>query len=376
MLKKLLFATFAVALVLGAIVYTKLGQFSAMEEATVSMVLPPETVTASTVSEDQWEQVISATGSVSAVQGVTVSAEIGGRITQIAFESGAMVDAGDVLLQMNISSEDAQLASAQAAAALAKSELVRVRKLSKRELAAADALDRAEAQVKETVAQVRMIRALIEKKIVRAPFAGHLGLRQVNLGQILNERDPIVSLQTLDPVHVDFSVPQREIARLRTGMQVRVTSDVAADMIFAGQIIAVNPEVDPVTRNVRVRALVGNPGGKLRTGMFASVEVVLPEIRSVLAIPLTSVLYASFGDSVFVVDETHNEQSGETEQVLRQQFVRLGQARGDFIEVTEGLKPGDIVVSSGVFKLSGGANVVIDNTLAPKASLDPHPRES
>jgi len=376
MLKKLLYATLVVALLVGAIIYTKLGQFSAMEEVAESMVLPPETVTASTVIEDQWEQVIRATGSVVAVQGVTVSAEIGGRITQIIFESGAMVNAGDVLVQMNSSSEDAQLASAQAAAALAKSELARVRKLSRRDLAAADALDRAEAEVKETAAQVRMMRALIEKKTVRAPFAGHLGLRQVNLGQILNESAPIVSLQTLDPVHVDFSVPQREIARLRAGMPVRVTSDVAPDRIFRGEIIAVNREVDSVTRNVRIRALAGNPGGKLRTGMFAGVEVVLPNSRSVLAIPLTSVLYASFGDSVFVVDEEHNEQSGETEQVLRQQFVRLGQTRGDFVEVTEGLKPGDVVVDSGVFKLRGGATVVIDNTLAPKASLDPQPRDS
>jgi membrane fusion protein (multidrug efflux system) len=375
MLKKLFLAIIAVALVIGAIIYTKLGQFSAMEAASVR-VMPPETVTASTVREDQWEQVIRATGSVMAVQGVTVSTEISGRVTQIAFESGAVVKSGDVLLQLDTSSEDAQLASAQAAAALAKTDLARVQKLSKRDLAAADAVDRAEAQAKETMAQVGVINALIAKKTVRAPFAGHLGLRQVNLGQILSERAPIVSLQTLDPVYVDFSVPQRELARLRTDMTVRVTSDVATGAIFSGQILAVNPEVDSITRNVRVRARVENPDGKLRTGMFASVEVVLPDSRSVLAIPATSVLYATFGDSVFVVEKKNAEDSAETEQVLRQQFVRLGQMRGDFIEVTEGLKPNEVVVDSGVFKLRGGAKVVIDNSLAPKASLDPHPHES
>ncbi len=376
MFKKLFFTALVVAAVVGAIVYAKLGQFAVMGEAAANMVLPPETVTAAAVTDDQWEQVISATASVSAVQGVTVSAEVGGRVTQIAFESGEVVDVGDVLLQLDTSSEDAQLASAQAAAALAKTELARVLKLGKRDLAAEDAVDRADAQVKETVAQVGVIRALIAKKTVRAPFAGRLGLRLVNLGQILSEGDPIVALQTLDPVYVDFSVPQRKLVELRSGMRVRVTSDVAPDEVFGGEIIAVNPEVDTVTRNVRVRALVNNPGEKLRVGMFANVDVVLPESRSVLAVPATAVLYASFGDSVFVIEEQRNEQSGETERVLRQQFVRLGQTRGDFVDVTEGLKPGETVVTSGVFKLRSGANVVIDNTLAPTASLDPSPSNS
>lgn len=376
MLKKLFIAVVLVSLVIAGIVYTKLGQFTAMGEAAANMAIPPQTVTATSVSQDQWEQVVRATGSVRAVQGVTVSAEIGGRITRIAFESGSEVKAGDVLLEMDTSTEKAQLASAQASSALAKSELTRVRKLSQRNLTSADALDKAEAQVKETLAQVSLIRAAIDKKTVRAPFSGHLGLRQVDLGEILSEGAPIVSLQTLDPVHVDFSVPQRELARLRAGMQVRVVSDVAPGEVFQGTVVAVNPEVDPVTRNVRIRALVANPGGHLRTGMFANVEVILPASRPVLAVPATSVLYATFGDSVFVVEEQQDEQSGEATQVLRQQFVRLGQARGDFIEITQGLKPGETVVTSGVFKLRSGARVVIDNALAPKASLDPQPSES
>ena len=376
MLKKLFFTALVVVAVVGALVYAKLGQFTVMGEAAANAVLPPETVTATAVTDEQWEQVIDATASVSAVQGVTVSAEVGGRVTQIAFESGATVDAGEVLLELDTSSEDAQLASAQAAAALAKTELARVLKLGKRDLAAEDAVDRADAQVKETVAQVGVTRALIAKKTVRAPFAGRLGLRLVNLGQILSEGDPIVALQTMDPVHVDFSVPQRQLAQLHPGMRVRVTSDVAPDQVFGGEIIAVNPEVDTVTRNVRVRALVKNPGEKLRVGMFANVDVVLPESRSVLAIPATAVLYASFGDSVFVIEEQENEQSGETERVLRQQFVQLGQTRGDFVDVTDGLEAGDTVVTSGVFKLRSGANVVIDNTLAPTASLDPSPSNS
>jgi len=376
MLKKLFLAVVVVSLVIGGIVYTKLGQFTAMGEATENMVMPPETVTATIVSEDEWEQVVRATGSVRAVQGVTVSAEIGGRVAEISFESGAQINAGDVLLQMDTATEDAQLASALASAALARTERARIRKLIKRNVTSADELDQAEAQVKETAAQVGVIRAAIAKKTVRAPFAGHLGLRQVNLGEILKEGTAIVSLQNLDPVHVDFSLPQRELARLTPNMKVRVASDVAPGEIFEGKLIAVNPEVDPVTRNVRVRALVANPGGQLRTGMFASVEVVLPQSRHLLSIPATSVLYAPFGNSVFVIDEQQNEQSGEKSKVLRQQLVQLGEARGDFTEITKGLKPGETVVTSGVFKLSAGTQVVIDNTLAPKASLDPQPDES
>ncbi|MEL0586416.1 MAG: efflux RND transporter periplasmic adaptor subunit [Candidatus Thiodiazotropha sp. (ex. Lucinoma kazani)] len=376
MLKKLFLAVVVVSLVIGGIVYTKLGQFTAMGEATENMVMPPETVTATVVSEDEWEQIVRATGSVRAAQGVTVSAEIGGRVAEISFESGAQISAGDVLLQMDTATEDAQLASALATAALARTELARIRKLIKRNVTSADELDQAEAQVKETAAQVGVIRAAIAKKTVRAPFAGHLGLRQVNLGEILKEGTAIVSLQNLDPVHVDFSLPQRELARLTTNMKVRVASDVAPDEIFEGKLIAVNPEVDPVTRNVRVRTLAANPGGQLRTGMFASVEVVLPQSRHVLSVPATSVLYAPFGNSVFVIDEQQDEQSGEKSKILRQQLVQLGEARGDFIEITKGLKPGETVVTSGVFKLSAGTQVVIDNTLAPKASLNPQPSES
>ena len=376
MLKKLFLAVVVVSLVIGGIVYTKLGQFTAMGEATENMVMPPETVTATVVSEDEWEQVVRATGSVRAVQGVTVSAEIGGRVAEISFESGAQINAGDMLLQMDTATEDAQLASALATAALARTERARIRKLIKRNVSSADELDQAEAQVKETAAQVGVIRAAIAKKTVRAPFSGHLGLRQVNLGEILKEGTAIVSLQNLDPVYVDFSLPQRELARLKTNMKVRVASDVAPGEIFEGKLIAVNPEVDPVTRNVRVRALVANPGGKLRTGMFASVEVVLPQSRHLLSVPATCVLYAPFGNSVFVIDEQQDEQSGEKSKVLRQQLVQLGEARGDFIEITKGLKPGETVVTSGVFKLSAGTQVMIDNTLAPKASLDPQPGES
>ncbi len=376
MVKKIVLTAIAVAIVIGAVVYAKLGQFTAMGEAAENMALPPETVTAMAVEQTQWEQVISATATVSAVQGVTVSAEIGGRVTEIAFESGTAVEAGDRLLQLDTSSETAQLAAAEAAAALARADVTRVRKLGKRDLASDDAVDRAEALLKETVAQVGVIQAQIAKKTVRAPFAGQLGLRLVNLGQILNDGDPIVPLQTLDPVYLDFSVPQQHLGRLATDMLVRTHNDGDTDATLTGRILAISPQVDQVTRNVRVRALVANPSQALRPGMFAQVDVVQPEQRTVLPISATAVLYAPFGDSVFVVEEKADAQSGETQQVLRQQFVQLGESRGDFVDVTEGLKAGQTVVTSGVFKLRAGTQVVIDNTLAPQPQLSPRPNDS
>ncbi len=376
MLKKLFLAVVALAIVVGGIVFAKLDQFSAMGKASENMVMPPETVTAMPVEVAQWEQWIAATATVSAVQGVTVSAEVSGRVTRIDFESGAAVKAGDVLLQLDTSTENAQLASARAAAALARADLKRMRELSAKKMVSREAVDTADAKLKETAAQVGNMEAVIAKKTVRAPFSGRLGLRLVNLGQILSEGDAIVSLQTLHPIHVDFSVPQQEIRRLKQGMTVRVTADAAPGETFKGEIIAVSPEVDPATRNVRVRALVANPQEMLHAGMFANVEVVLPETKPVLPVVATAVLYAPYGDSVFVVETKKDEQTGDTQQVLRQQFVRLGQARGDFVDIVDGLKPGETVVTSGVFKLRSGVPVVIDNTLAPQPELAPQPNAS
>jgi membrane fusion protein (multidrug efflux system) len=376
MLKKVFLAVLATSLLIGVLVYIKLDQFTVMGDAAAKMVMPPQTVSAMQVQDTEWEQVITATGSVSAVQGVTVSAEVGGRITQIAFQSADSVSAGQTLLQMDTASEDSQLASAQAAAALAKAELARLRKLIKKNLAAEDSLDRSEAQVKETTAQVGVIKALIEKKTVKAPFSGRLGIRQVNLGQILSVGDPIVELQMLDPIYVDFSIPQQKLSQLQQDMQVKITSDAVPGKLFTGTISAINLEIDAKTRNILVRAKVENPEEQLRVGMFVNIEVLLPEKRRVLTVPSTAIHYATFGNSVFVIDETNNSESGEPELILRQQFVVLGESRGDFIEVIKGLKPGEKVVTTGVFKLRGGMKVIIDNSLSPEFNIKPSPKDA
>lgn len=376
MFKKLLIAALAVAILVGGIIYAKLGQFAAMGEAASKMVVPPETVTAMQVRPTLWEDKITTTATVTAVQGVVVSAEIGGRVTNIAFESGASAIKGEVLVGLDTSSEDAQLASAQAAAALARTSLLRVRKLKKQNLTSSDALDTAEAKLKETIAQVDNIKAMIAKKTIRAPFSGRLGLRQVNLGQVLREGDAIVSLQTLNPVYVDFSLPQKTLSRLKRGLTVRVTTDAAPGVTLKGQVSAINPDIDLATRSVRLRATVQNSGEQLRPGMFASVGVVMPEKKRVMPVAATAIAWATFGDSVFVIEQHQDETSGETVETLRQQFVKLGETRGDFVDVIEGLKPGDRVVTSGLFKLRSDMKVTVDNTLAPKPRLDPQPSNS
>ncbi|ACB77078.1 efflux RND transporter periplasmic adaptor subunit [Opitutus terrae] len=373
MIKRFALTTVAIIVIVGALVGTKLLQFRAMAAAGAHMTPPPETVTSAPVREEDWPDTVTATGSVESVQGVTVAAELAGKVMKLAFEPGALVQAGDLLVQLDTSSEEAQLRAAEASAQLAKANFDRSRDLIQKATISQAELDAADAQYKEAVARADNIRATIAKKTIRAPFAGRLGLRLVNLGQILREGDAITTLQTLDPVYVNFSVPQQRLSVLHPGADVRVTTDAAPKVVFAGKITAISPEVDVVTRNVRVQATVPNVEERLRSGMFANVEVVLPTAEKKLIVPATAILYAPYGDSVFVIEEKKDPQSGQVQQVLRQQFVRLGGARGDYVAVTSGLKPGDQVVTSGVFKLRAGTPVVIDNKLAPDAKLDPKP---
>lgn len=360
----------------GPLFLIKMSQFKAMGAAMAAMVPPPTIVTATPVAEQAWENSLSSTGSIVAVQGVTVAAEMPGKIVRIAFEAGAVVKAGDVLVELDVSTEEAQLRAADASASLAKANFVRAKELRQNNTNSPAELDAAEAQAKQAQAQVDSIKAVIAKKSIRAPFAGRLGLRLVNLGQILRDGEAITALQTLDPIFVNFSLPQQRLSEVAVGHLVRIRSDAAPSRTFEGKLTAISPEVDPMTRNVRLQATIGNSEEQLRAGMFVNAEVVLPAQSKVLAIPATSVLYAPYGDSVFVVDEKKNEKTGQMQKVLRQQFVRLGVARGDFVSVVDGVKPGEQVVTSGVFKLRTGMPVAIDNTLAPNAQLEPKPKNA
>ena len=363
-------------LIAGPLFLVKGSQFKKMGEAGASMVMPSTTVTSAPAEQGKWENSFSSTGSVAAVQGVTIGAELSGKIVKIAFESGAPVKAGDVLVQLDISTEEAQLRAAEATAALAKANLERARDLRQSNTNSLAELDAADAQAKQAQAQAENIRAMIAKKTIRAPFAGRLGLRLVNLGQILKEGEAITTLQTMDPIYVNFSLPQQRLPLIAAGNVVRIRTDAAPDQTLEGKITAISPEIDPTTRNVRVQATVSNSSETLRSGMYATVDIILPTESQVLAIPVTAVLHAPYGDSVFVIDEKKNEKSGAVEKVLRQQFIRVEGAKGDFVNVVEGLKAGENVVTSGVFKLRPGMSVVIDNKLAPPAKLAPKPKNA
>ncbi len=376
MKKKIFFAFIGLIVVVGLLGGIKGLQIGRMIAQGKQFVPPPETVTIAEARAEIWESLITAVGSLEAVQGVMVTAELSGKVAHIAFEPGSRVQAGDLLVHQNTASETAQLRAAEATVALARINFKRAAKLLPDKVVSQSEYDNADAQLKQAVAQADNIRAVIAKKTIQAPFAGRLGIRLVNLGQIIKEGEAIVSLQALDPIFVNFLLPQQRLAQVRPGLTVRVTTDALSGQTIEGRITAINPDVDATTRNIRVQATLENVQEQLRPGMYATVEVVLPRQDEVVTIPATAVLYAPYSDSVFVVEEKEGENDSPPGRVVRQQFVRLGEKRGDFIAVVSGLEKGDSVVSTGVFKLRNGQAVVVDNTLSPEFKLTPEPKDT
>jgi len=351
-------------------------QISKMMAAAKAMTPPPQAVSSAEVREENWAPVLSAIGSVSAVQGAIIAAELGGVVSDIKFENGGVAKKGDVIMKLDASQEEALLRSAEAEAELARTDLERAQGLASQKVVSKAELDAAESKFRRLTAIVDQMRSNIRKKTLVAPFDGHVGIRQVNVGQMINAGQQVVALTSLDPVYVDFALPQQHLAQLSQGLEVRVTTDALPGRVFPGKLTAVNSMVDTVTRNVSVQATLENADHVLRPGMFAKAEVVLPEKSSALVIPGSAVSYAPFGDSVFVIEKKKDEKTGKETQVIRQQFVRIGEARGDFVSVTEGLKAGETVVSTGVFKLRNGMAVTINNDLAPKPQINPTPVDS
>jgi membrane fusion protein (multidrug efflux system) len=340
------------------------------------MQMPPTTVSSAVVKEEDWAPTLSSIGSVSAVQGAVVSTELGGVVSKIAFENGSTAKKGDLLMQLDTSAEEAQLHSAEADLALARADVERSRDLAARKVISRADSDSAESKFNRLNAVVDQMRSNIRKKTVVAPFDGQLGIRQVNVGQSIDARLPVVQLTALDPVFVDFSLPEQYLAQLSNGLDVNVRVDALPDHDFKGKLTAVNSMVDSVTRNVTAQATLQNPEHTLRPGMFAKVEVVLPAKGKALVIPGSAVSYAPFGDSVYIIETKKDPKTGKDSQTLRQQFVRIGEARGDFVSVTQGLKGGETIVSTGVFKLRNGMSVTINNDLAPKPQIKPNPVDS
>lgn len=358
------------AIVVAAIAGVKALQIATIGEAFAMQVSPPERVNAVDVEEQRWESHVTSVGSVAAVQGTEVRAEADGVVRSIEFAAGSLVREGDVLVRLDDEVEQSQLRSAEAGAELARLTFERAQRLIARNAISRADFEQAEATFKQAAAQVDNIRAVIAKKVVRAPFAGKVGIRRVSVGDYLSKGAPIVSLQTVDPVYVEFSVPQRRLGELREGLNVSATTDAHPGEELWGEITALEPKVDEATRNVRVQATFANSHGALRPGMFVTVDVVLGEAKPVHVIPATAVVHARDGDSVFVIEAAAPEGNP---LVLRQEPVKLGERRGDFVVLEEGPRAGDSVVATGVFKLRAGMQVVIDNSLRPEFVLAPTP---
>jgi membrane fusion protein, multidrug efflux system len=375
MKKRMFLMVAAMVLVLAALGSVKFFQVRAAIAQYASFQPPPEAVTTTRTKSEQWPSTLQAIGSVEAVQGVTVSADLPGIVERIAFTSGARVAKGALLVQLDASQERAQLAAAEAERKLADVNLERLRSLRAKGVVSQAEYDRMLAESQQTVARTAEIAAAIERKRIRAPFAGTLGIRQVDLGEYLDAGAPVVSLQALDPIYVDFAVPQQQVARLQAGAEVKVTAEGFAGLEAAGRITAFDAVVDEATRNVQVQATFDNADGRLRPGMFVEAQVLLGSGQTLVSLPASAINYAPYGDSVFVVEEMKGP-SGTPYLGVRQQIVQLGAARGDQVAVLSGLRAGEEVVTSGGFKLRPGAAVQVNNEVQPGNDPAPKPANS
>jgi membrane fusion protein (multidrug efflux system) len=362
------------ALVFGGIFGFKWFGNKMMNQFFDNMPAPPATISSAVASSVEWTDRLEAVGTVVAVNGAQVTTEAAGVVDSIRFESGQEVKAGTVLLTLDTRTDIAELKALSAQAELARNELARFERLYGLESISKAELDRRQSEYDQAAARAAAQQARIAQKTIRAPFSGELGIRQVNLGQFVAPGNPIVSLQSLDPVYVNFSLPEQNLARLREGLQVRLSVDAYPGETFEGRISAIEPEVDTATRNVRVQATVPNPQRKLRPGMFSRLSIDFANSRTVILVPRTAISFAPFGNSVYVVTET-----GEGEQksrVVKRRFVKTGEIRGDLVEVTEGLKAGEEIASSGLLKLQNDTRVTINNSVQPSAEEAPTPPNS
>jgi membrane fusion protein (multidrug efflux system) len=376
MRRRMVFTIAGLVLFLAVLGLVKFLQVRAAIAQFSSFQPPPEAVTTIVARTEEWPATLSAVGTVTAVHGVTVSADLPGIVQQIAFDSGKHVGAGDMLVRLDTRQERAQLEAALAQRELTRLNLERSNQLLGKGVVAQAEYDRVAAEAKQAEARVGEIKATIDRKQIRAPFSGVLGIRQVNLGQYLEGGSPVVPLQSMDPVYVDFALPQEDVRALRIGASVTVTADSVAPVTPVGRITAINSVVDEATRNVQIQATFHNSGGRLRPGMYVEVHASVGNSGPVVALPASSVSYAPYGNSVFVVSRLQAPGGGKTYVGVEQRFVKLGAGRGDQVAVLSGLKPGEVVVTSGVFKLRNGAAVLVNNSIRPANNPTPKPEDS
>ena len=375
MAKRMILMLAVMAVLLAGLGFAKFRQIQAAGARNANFQPPPEAVTTIVAQRETWPSTLNVIGTAVAIQGVTVSADLPGTVFRINFESGKPVHVGDVLVELDTRQERAQLAAAEAQRDLARINFGRAQELVKQGVLARTEFDNTSTQQKATEAQVGEIRATIERKTIRAPFSGILGIRQVNLGQYLAAGQAIVPLQSLNPIYVNFGVPQQTSAQVRGGRTLRVTSDDLPGAEFTGRVTAVDSVINEATRNIQVQATLSNPNGRLRPGMFVQVQVGIGASRQAIALPASAINYAPYGDSVFVVTNL-TDPKGKTYRGVRQQFVKVEGSRGDQVAVVSGVNAGDEVVTSGVFKLRNGAAVQVNNKVQPPNNPKPKPEDS
>lgn len=375
MVKRVLILVAGVVIFLAVIGFIKVRQIQQAIAEGASMAPPPAAVTTYEVKAAEWQPVLEAVGTLRAVNGVMVSTDLPGVVSEITFVSGSPAKKGDILAKLDAKQEIAQLNASRARLDLARLNLERNKGLLSKRVASQSDYDSVAAEFKQAEASLKEIEAVIERKTLRAPFDGLLGIREVNLGQYVQSGSPVVQLESLDPIYVNFSLPQRNVGDLELGRKLHVTAEGFPGETFEGAITAIDPNVNDATRNIRAQATLANPKGRLRSGMFVQAFLQLPAQQEVIAIPGSAISYAPYGDSVFIVEKMKDKDGKEYEGV-RQQFIKSGASRGDMIEVTSGLKAGDIVVSSGTFKLQNSAPIKVNNDVQPSADVAPTPEDS
>lgn len=368
MIKRLLIAILSFALVALSLGAVKVAQI----KGSGAPPLPITAVSTMDARKEMWNPTISGIGTIAPIQGVSLGTETEGTVTKIGFENGQLVHAGDVLIELDASVEQSQLKASEAQLELAKLSFERANELVKKNTISQAEVDQATAQRNQAQANVDALKAMIDKKAIRAPFDGRVGIRAVNLGQFVTRGQPLVAVQKLDQLYVNFTLPERDLPKLQVGEKMIITVDAFPDRTFEGKLTAISPEVNAATRNLSVQGLLDNPEELLRAGMFARVSLELPKGESLVVVPATSVSYAAYGNSVFIVEKM-KKPDGTEYLGVRQQFVKLGDKRGDMVAILEGVKEGEKVVSAGVFKLRNALPVVENNTVQPSANTAPKP---
>jgi membrane fusion protein (multidrug efflux system) len=374
MAKRMILMLVAAALLVGALGYFKLRQVQAAVRGGAFQP-PPSAVTTIVATQESWPSTLSVVGTTAPVHGVTVSADLPGTVDTITFDSGKFVHEGEVLIQLDTRQERAQLTAMEAQRDLAKINYGRMQQLVNEGVISRMDYDKSTAEQRQTEANVGEIKATIQRKTIRAPFSGILGIRQVNLGQYMSAGTAIVSLQALNPIYANFNVPQQLMSQMRPGQTVKISTDGASGHEYTGRVNALESTVDESTRNVQVQATLANPDGKLRPGMFVQVEVGVGAQRSLFPLPASAINYAPFGDSVYIVTDLKGP-DGKTYRGVRQQFVKIAGARGDQVGIVSGLHQGDEVVTSGAFKLRNGAAVAVNNKIQPGNNPSPQPEDN